>query len=90
MNKPFPKDHYTRVRTTLTKEFGGLRAYTHAPAEGLWKDKQDDAQQDRIVIFEVLDAKFDKSWWRKYKKQLETSFAQDEIVIRIQKVKLLK
>jgi hypothetical protein len=33
-DKPFPKGHYTRIRKTLTKEFGGLTAYTRAPAEG--------------------------------------------------------
>jgi hypothetical protein len=88
-NKPFPKAHFTRIRETLTKEFGGLTAYTHAPAEGLWKDERNDAQHDEMVIFEVLAADFDKPWWKKYKKQLEKTFSQDEIIIRVQKVKIL-
>ncbi len=89
-DKPFPPGHYTRIRKTLTEECGGVTAYTHAPAEGLWKDKHDGGQHDEMVIFEALIAKCDKSWWRKYKKQLETTFAQDEIMIRIHKVKILK
>jgi hypothetical protein len=37
-----------------------------------------------------MAAKVDKPWWKKYKKQLEKTFAQDEIIIRVQKAKLLK
>jgi 2-hydroxychromene-2-carboxylate isomerase len=88
-NKAFPKGHYADIRMTLTKEFGGLTAYTHAPAEGLWKDDQKDTQHDDMVIFEVMAAELDKKWWKKYKKQLELTFAQDEIIIRAQKVKIL-
>ena len=72
------------------KSVEGVTAYTHTPAEGLWKDKHDGGQHDEMVIFEALIAKCDKSWWRKYKKQLETTFAQNEIMIRIHKVKILK
>ncbi len=86
-DKPFPKGHYTRIRKTLTKEFGGLTAYTRAPAEGLWKDKQDDARHDDMVIFEIMTEELDKPWWKQYKKELETTFAQDEIIIRVQKVR---
>jgi hypothetical protein len=89
-DKPFQKGHYTRIRKTLTKEFGGLTAYTRAPAEGLWKDKQDDARHDDMVIFEIMTEKLDKPWWKQYKKELETTFAQDEIIIRVQKVEILK
>jgi hypothetical protein len=89
-NKPFPKENYTRIRETLTKEFGGLTAYTRAPAEGLWKNEQNSAQRDDMVIFEVMVAQFDKRWWKKFKKQLEKTFAQDEIMIRVQKVKILQ
>lgn len=65
--KPFPTGPYTRIRRTLTEEFGGVTVYTHVPAKGLWKDNEDGTQQDDQVIFEALVAKFDKSWWRKYK-----------------------
>jgi hypothetical protein len=29
-------EFYSRVRSELTERFGGLTAYTRAPAEGLW------------------------------------------------------
>ena len=87
--KPFPKGQYTGIRKTLTKEFGGLTAYTRAPAEGVWKDEQCDMQPDEMVIVEVLAAELDKKWWKNYKKELEQTFAQDAIIIRVQKVKIL-
>ena len=88
--KAFPTKNYSRIRETLTQEFGGLTAYTRAPAEGLWKDDQKAARHDAIVIFEVMAFKLAKPWWKKYKKQLEHTFAQDELIIRVQKVKILK
>lgn len=88
--KPFPNGHYTRLRKTLTHKFGGLTAYTRAPAEGLWKDDQNSAQRDDMVIFEVMAAAVDKPWWKKFNKELQQTFAQDEIIIRVQKVKILK
>lgn len=45
-DKPFPKGQYMRIRKTLIKEFSGLTAYTHAPAEGLWKGDHKNAQRD--------------------------------------------
>ena len=89
-DKPFPRGNYTLIRNELTKKFGGLTTYTRAPAEGLWRDEKNDAHHDVIIIFEVMTAKLDKRWWSKYKKELEKIFAQDEIIIRVQKVKILK
>lgn len=88
--KAFSNEKYTRIRKTLTKRFGGLTTYTRAPAEGLWKDEQKAARHDDIVIFEVMAAELNKPWWKKYKKQLEQTFAQEELIIRVQKVKILK
>jgi thioredoxin reductase (NADPH) len=34
--QPFPAGHYHAIRTKLTRMFGGLTAYTRAPAEGFW------------------------------------------------------
>ena len=67
-NKAFPKEHYASIREELTKQFGGLTAYTRSPAEGLWKDEQNAAHHDDIVIFEVMAAEFDGPWWQAYKR----------------------
>jgi hypothetical protein len=42
---------------------------------------------DDMVIFEIMTEELDKPWWKQYKKELETTFAQDEIIIRVQKVR---
>ena len=85
----FPKENYTRIREALTKKFGGLTAYTRAPAEGLWKDEQNDAHRDEIVIFEVMANELDGPWWQAYKQQLKQTFSQEEMIIRVQKTLLL-
>lgn len=87
--KAFPQERYARIREELTKKFGGLTAYTRAPAQGFWKDDQNDASHDDIVIFEVMAAELDGAWWQDYKRQLKTTFAQDDIIIRVQKIMIL-
>ena len=32
----FPQAHFAEVRTRLTTRFGGVTAYSRAPAEGTW------------------------------------------------------
>jgi hypothetical protein len=79
----FPPDVYAKVRADLTARFGGLTAYSRAPAEGLWGDGGE-MRLDDIVVFEVMVQELDRPWWRDYKHQLEHLFRQDEIVLRAQ------
>ena len=52
----FPTDHYDEVRGKLTDVFGGLTAYTRAPAEGLW-NSAGTVKRDDIVVVGLL-----RSW----------------------------
>src|SRR5215210_7107174 len=79
--KPFPRSQYRKIREVLTERFGGLTAYTRAPAEGLW-DEGDEVTLDDIIIYEVMAAELDRDWWREYRGRLEDEFDQDELVIR--------
>jgi hypothetical protein len=88
-DQAFPRHHYNRVREVLTRQFGGLTAYTRAPAEGLWKDERNAAHRDDIVIFEVMAAELNETWWKQYKQELEQTFSQNEILIRVQPVLIL-
>ncbi|MDK2741269.1 MAG: hypothetical protein H8K03_20175 [Nitrospira sp.] len=88
-DQSFPGENYTRIRQALATQFGGLTAYTRAPAEGLWKDEQNAARHDDIVIFEVMAAELDEQWWQEYKQELVNMFSQDDIIIRVQNVLLL-
>jgi hypothetical protein len=84
----FGSDVYGHVRSELTRRFGGLTAYTRAPAEGLW-ESGDEVKRDDIVVLEVMVPVLDREWWRVYRKQLERLFRQDQIVVRAQDYEVL-
>jgi hypothetical protein len=84
----FPRELYGRVRSELTERFGGLTAFTRAPAEGLWTEGGE-TSRDEIVIFEVMTKELDRDWWRSYRRDLEGRFRQDVIVIRAQAIEAI-
>ena len=77
------------MQQQLAARFGGLTAFTRAPADGLWEPERHELQRDKIIIFEVLAATLDKSWWKDYRAQLEREFAQESIQILAQAVEKL-
>ena len=77
----FAAERYRAVTRALTERFGGVTAYTRAPAEGRWQDDQG-VRHDEIVILETMVESLDASWWDNYRLQLERDFKQDEIVVR--------
>ena len=87
--KPFAQEQYTAVRSELTNKFGGITAYTRAPALGLWKPNGSEASQEDIVVFEVMSDNLDCDWWRDYKRELEKRFRQDMLVVRAQEARML-
>jgi hypothetical protein len=86
--KPFPRSTYRSVRTELTERFGGLTAYSRAPAEGLW-DAGDAVAHDDIVVYEVMVSELDRGWWADYRQGLERQFDQEELVVRAQPMERL-
>jgi hypothetical protein len=85
---PLPRELFSKVREELTGAFGGLTAFTRAPAEGLWQDGSGTARDD-IVIFEVMADALDEGWWRAYRDELERRFRQETVLIRAQETRLL-
>jgi hypothetical protein len=85
----FPAELYRAVRDELTVRFGGLTAYTRAPAEGLWRDGPGGTVRDDIAIYEVMTDALDRAWWTDYRRSLETRFRQEQLVIRVQECTLL-
>ena len=79
---PQPRARFGEVRRELVERFGGLTAFTRAPAEGLWESSDGDVDRDSIVIFEVMASDLDRLWWKDFRARLERMFEQDEIVIR--------
>lgn len=86
--RPFARSTYRSIRDELTDRFGGLTAYSRAPAEGVWHDG-DDVAHDDIVVYEVMVADLDRAWWTGYRKGLERHFDQEELVVRAQQMERL-
>ena len=87
---PLPETLFRDVRTELTDSFGGLTAYSRAPAEGLWKEEPTDRpSRDEIVVYEVMTEQLDRAWWGAYRQRLEARFRQEQIVIRAQAMEKL-
>jgi hypothetical protein len=86
---PFPQAAYRRVSAELTERFGGLTAFTRAPAEGLWKDETARTTRDEIVVLDVMTEAIDRPWWGSYRRELEARFRQEEIIIRAQIIERL-
>src|ERR1700741_3702574 len=84
----FSRSKINRVKALLSREFGGITVYMRAPAEGLSEEAQR-VVRDTIVIFEVMTAKLDRRWWKKYRAGLENEFRQDRIIVRASAISLL-
>ena len=87
--RPFPASSYAAVRDELAGRFGGLTAYTRAPAEGLWSNQAGQPSRDDIVVYEVMVEELDRAWWEAFRANLEHRFAQQELVVRAQLVERL-
>lgn len=85
----FPRDLYDTVRAELADLFGGVTAFTRAPAAGLWEDDEGEVQRDDVVLFEVMVDNVDHAWWRNYRGTLEQRFDQDEVLVRATAVERL-
>ena len=86
---PFPASHYAALREELASRFGGVTAYTRAPAEGTWSAGDDSRARDDIVVYEVMVDRLDRAAWMAYRRMLEARFAQDELVVRAQRIERL-
>lgn len=87
--RAFPPSHYTSISGELAERFGGLTAYTRAPAKGLWTEGDGSATRDDIVVYEVMVDAVDRAWWKAFRDRLEHRFAQEELVIRAMAIERL-
>jgi hypothetical protein len=86
--EPFGPEQFAPVRDELSNRFGGLTAFTRAPAEGVWDDGGE-RHHDDVVFYEVMVDELDRDWWQRYRAQLEAAFRQDKVLIRAHRVELL-
>jgi hypothetical protein len=86
---PQPSGRIGELRRELVERFGGLTAFTRAPAEGLWEDDDNHVERDRIVIFEVMAEEIDRGWWSALRERLERDLDQEEVLIRASAIERL-
>lgn len=87
--QPLPSALFRDVKQELTDRFGGLTAYSRAPAEGLWREETNRTVRDDIVVLEVMAEALDRDWWRAYRARLERRFEQQQVVIRASAIETL-
>ena len=82
----FPPSLLHDIRQRLAAQFGGVTAFTRAPAEGIWAPDDAPASTDDIVIVEVMVEDLNEAWWRNFRQQLERDLRQAEIVVRAHQI----
>lgn len=88
-DQTFPRQLFSEVGEALVARFGGLTAFTRAPATGLWQDDGVHTERDQVVVYEVMAETLDRSWWADYRATLEARFEQDELVVRARPIEQL-
>ncbi len=84
-----PRTLYDQLAGQLTERFGGVTAYTRAPATGLWESDTGERVRDQVVVYEVMVEEVDRTWWANLRTRLEADFAQEELVVRAQEMERL-
>ena len=86
--RPFGPHPFEEVAWTLSKKFGGITAYNRAPAEGRW-ETSGKTQHDDVLVIEVMAETLDRPWWRALRTELETTFRQTRVIVRVQAIEVL-
>jgi len=84
--QPFPASFHKAVKDELARHFGGMTAYTRAPAEGVWNDEEGVQTRDDIIVYEVMTDIVDAGWWKRFRERLELKFEQREVLVRAHSV----
>ncbi len=87
--RPVERGRFDALGAELTERFGGLTAYTRAPATGLWEEAPGQTVRDQVVVYEVMAEELDRAWWAALRGRLQEAFGQEELVIRAQAMERL-
>lgn len=77
------------VRARLTSRFGGVTAYSRAPAQGVWVDDANGVVRDDVIIVEVMADDVDRAWWKEFRAYLEARLDQELVVVRATRIEML-
>ena|ERR1700759_3915771 len=84
----FPSTYYAKVRSALLKRFDGLTVYARSPAQGTWRNGKEN-HKEQIIVYEIVAPKFETAFWKKYRRELERQFCQEEVMIRYNDIKMV-
>ena len=76
------------IHAELAARFGGLTAYSRAPAHGTWAFDGGSAKDD-IVVVEVMTDTLDREWWRTFRARLEKDLRQQRIIVRAHEIEII-
>lgn len=88
-DQALPRHLFREVGDALVARFGGLTAFTRAPATGFWQENEVHTERDEVVVYEVMVETLDRSWWADYRSTLAARFEQDELVVRVWPIEML-
>ena len=79
----FDQRTFDTLARQLGERFGGVTAFVQSPAQGVWKNRRSGRLvHDEMILAEILVEAIDHAWWAAFRRELETRFGQEEIVIR--------
>ena len=80
--KEIPDEKFDQVNENLTKNIGGY-SIDSSPILGNWRDHKNRVIKDQSSVYWVLcnNTKHNKQFFQKFKKILQKSFRQDEIMM---------
>ena len=65
---PFAASNYADIRNTLTEKFGGLTAFSRAPADGAEKEHGRE-RHDELIVIEIMTDALERDWWSAYRQE---------------------
>jgi hypothetical protein len=85
---PFDGQTRAAIHGDLVEKFGGLTAYSRAPAEGTWAVAGSSSLDD-IVVVEVMAETLETEWWKAFRSSLEQTLRQHRIVVRAHRIEVI-
>jgi hypothetical protein len=78
---PYEDHLFQSINASLVERFGGVTAFSRAPAKGTWLNANRE-ERDDVIVVEVMAEGLDRLWWQGFRERLESDMGQTEIVVR--------
>jgi hypothetical protein len=86
--QPYEDHVFRSINAVLVETFGGVTAFSRAPAKGTWLNA-DHEERDDVIVVEVMAEHLDREWWQSVREGLEADMGQAEIVVRCHAIERL-